>query len=298
MDGLPNLFRELFGLINVKSIEALGLKLLAAVVIVLAALWISRMLQRTIDRRLSLDSHNDENTILTYKRVVRYACIIPGTLLALHVLGFNMSTLFTTGGLCALALGFAMKELAENNVSGIMLRLERIIKPGDVLETGGAMVMVKDIGFRATRVKTKDEKDLLIPNALLIKERVANYTYRDSICRLEATVGVAYSSDLKQVQEALMGVCIQLDWTSPKHKPQVLLSDFGDYSVNYKVRVWIENPWEFQQRLGQINDAIWWSLKKANIEIAFPQLDVHFDETLAKAVSPGRAPIEEKNNKK
>ena len=96
--------------------------------------------------------------------------------------------LFTTGGLLALALGFAMKELAENYVSGVMLRVERIIKPGDVLETGGTMVMVKDIGFRATRVKTKDEKDLLIPNALLIKERVANYTYKDSICRLEATV--------------------------------------------------------------------------------------------------------------
>ena len=293
MNELPKVFREIFGFINVKSVEVLGIKVLAATAIFLVAFWLSRMLQRFIDHRLSRDSHNDEATIRTYKRIARFIVMVPGILLAVHVLGFNMSSLFTTGGLFAVAVAFAMKEIAENYVSGLMLRLERIIKPGDVLETGGVMVKVKAMGFRAAIVRTKDEKDVLIPNSQLIRDRVANYTYKDSTCRVETTVGVAYSSDLKKVQEVLMDVCSQLDWVSSQHKPQVLISDFGDSSVSFKIRVWIENPWKFEMRHGQINDAIWWGLKKSGIVIAHPQLDVHFDEAFTKEGGPERAPMEE-----
>ena len=289
MNELSELFREFLELINVKSIEAMGIKVFAAIAIFLAAFWVSRMLQRFIDRRLSQDSHNDEATIRTYKNIARSIVMVPGILLAVHALGINLSSLFTTGGLFAVALAFAMKDIAENYVSGIMLRFERTIKPGDVLETEGAMVRVKSIGFRATSVRTKDEKDLVIPNSQLVQDRVANYTYRDSLYRVETTVGVAYSSDLKEVQEVLKGICSQLDWASPQHKPEVLLSGFGGSTVNFNIRIWIENPWKAERRQALLNDAIWWGLKKAGIVIAHPQLDVHFDEPFTKTAGLGRA---------
>ena len=296
MNKLSELFGEFLELINVKSIEAMGMKAFAATAIFLAAFWVSRMLQRRIDRRLRQDSHNDEATIRTYKNIARFIVMVPGILIAVHVLGINLSSLFTTGGLFAVALAFAMKNMAENYVSGMMLRFERTIKPGDVLETEGAMVRVKSIGFRATIARTKDEKDLVIPNSQLVQDRVANYTYRDSVCRVETTVGVAYSSDLKKVREVLESVCGQFDWASSQHKPAVIMSGFGDSAVNFKIRVWIENPWDAGRRQALLNEAIWWGLKEAGIVIAYPQLDVHFDEAFTKAAGLGRAHMEEEEN--
>ena len=289
MDKLSALFHEFLEFIDAKSLEAMTIKVIAAAAIFLAAFWVSRMLQRFIVRLMSQDSHNDEGTIRTYKKVVRYIVMVPGILLAVHALGINLSTLFTTGGLFAVALAFAMKDIAENYVSGVLLRLERTIKPGDVLETEGDMVRVKSIGFHATNVRTKDGKDLVIPNSQLVQTRLANYTYSDSVCRIEATVGVAYASDLKEVREVLEEVCSQLDWISSHHNPGVLLSGFGDSAVNFKIRVWIEDPWESPRRLSLLNDAIWWGLKKAGIVIAYPQLDMHFDETFTKTAGLGRA---------
>jgi len=282
MDKLSALYHEFLELIHVKSFEAMGIRVLMAVAIILAAFWFSRMLQRFIDRQLSQDSHKDESIIRTYKKTVGYIVMVPGILLAVHALGVNLSSLFTTGGLFAVALAFAMRNIAENYVSGVMLRLERTIKPGDVLETEGTMVRVKSIGFRATNVRAKDGKDLVIPNSQLVQTRVSNYTYSDSDCRIEATVGVAYASDLKEVRKVLEDVCSQLDWTSSRNKPVVLLSGFGDSAVNFKIRVWIEDPWATPERLSLLNDAIWWGLKKAGIVIAYPQLDMHFDESFTK----------------
>ena len=265
MNELPLVFRELLVLLDIKSFEEFGLRVLAAIVICLVAYSLSRILQRIIGDRLSHDSHKDEYTISIYKRIVRSAMILICIFLSLYALGFNMSSLFTAGSLLAVAMAFATKEIVENYVAGVMLRMERIIKPGDVLEINGIMVKLKSIGIRATWVRTEAELDLLVPNSQLIKDKIANYTYKDSTFRLDTKVGVPISSDLKQVQEVLTDVSTQLGWVSSQYEPRVLISDIGHVSVNFKVSVWMENPWQFSQRYGQLNDAIWWGLKKANI---------------------------------
>jgi small-conductance mechanosensitive channel len=296
MNTLSELLAEFLDLINVKSIEAIGIKVFAAIAVFLVAFWVWRMLKRFIDRRLRQDSHNDEATIRTYKNIVRFIVMVPGILLAVHVLGINLGSLFTTSGLFAVALAFAMKTVSENYISGAMLRFERVIKPGDVLETEGAMVRVKSIGFRATIARTKDEKDLVIPNSQLVQNRVANYTYRDSVCRVWTFVGVSYSSDLNTVREVLEGVCASMAGMSGQHAPEVLLTEFADSAVNYKVSVWIEDPWKRGLIKSQLNEAIWRSLKEAGIVIACPQINVHFDETFTISAGLGPAHMQHEEN--
>ncbi|MGB5619691.1 MAG: hypothetical protein WBM78_22835 [Desulfobacterales bacterium] len=131
MNKLSKLFGGLSELINVKSIEAMGIKFFASVAIVLAAFWISRILQRSIDRHMGHGTWDDDGAIFKYKIIVRFIVLVPGVLFAVHVLGFNLSSLFTHASLIAIALGFALKNIAENYTSGMMLRLERIISPGD-----------------------------------------------------------------------------------------------------------------------------------------------------------------------
>jgi small-conductance mechanosensitive channel len=142
----------------------------------------------------------------------------------------------------------------------------------------GGMVRVRRIGPRATIVRSKAEVDLIVPNSELVQNAVSNYTYRDSLYRLETQVGVAYGSDLKQVRAVLEQTCDNLEWKSKQMEPVILLDAFGDSSVNYLIRVWIDDPWIAGRARSQLNEAIWWALKDAHIVIAFPQLDVHLPQ--------------------
>ena len=258
------------------------MKVLLALTIVLAAYAGSRYLQRFIDRRLRVEGHRDEADVRVYKAAARLIMMVPGILIAVHVLGLNLSSLFTGGGLFALAIAFAMKNIGENYVAGVMLRLERSIKSGDVLEINGVMGKVKDVGLRATVVRTKDERDLLIPNSELVQNIVANYSFKDSICRVWTFIGVSYSSDMKKVREVLERVCEKFPGQSDYHRPQVMLTEFGSSAATFKVSIWIENPWDSGSTKAKLNEAVWNGLKDAGITIAFPQLDLHFDETFTK----------------
>ena len=254
---------------------------LHVLVILVLALWLYRVLMRYAGSQLQRQDKDDQITLHKYKMVFRGLVFMPAILLALHYAGIDLSVVFTTGGLFAVALAFAMKNVAENLVSGMMLRGEQAIKPGDILETEGLMVKVKRIGFRATVVRTKDEKDVLFPNSHLVQNKVANYTYRDSICRVWTSVGVSYDSDLTQVNTVLENVCEKLPNLSNQHAPEVHLTEFGASSINYKISVWTEDPWETGEVKSQLIQAIWRGLREAGVVIAYPQLDIHLESPIS-----------------
>jgi small-conductance mechanosensitive channel len=280
---LKELFEKLIGFIDVKSIETTGFKVILAIAVVLLTLWLVRKVSNYIDHHMTHDNDNffDDQVARNYKITAKIVIMTLGILLALHVLGIDMVSVFTGGGMFAVAMAFVMKNFVENYISGIILRVQKTIKPGDVLEMSGdhKIVRVETIGMNSTIVRMKDEKDVVIPNYELIQNKISNYTYSNSLCRIEAKVGVAYSSDLDEVQKVLESVCAHCDWKSPQHEISVILSGFGDSAINYKVRIWIDDPWLSTQQLALLNLAIWRELKEADITIAFPQLDVHFDES-------------------
>lgn len=245
--------------------------------ILCATYWIYRATIRHIDHKLSSDHPEDNAPLEVYKSIARWGIILPGIFLAIHFMGFDLYKLFTTGGLVAVALAFALKSTSDNLISGIIIRGEGSVKHGDILDMDGTMVRVKSTGVRATIVRTKDEKDILIPNSKFVDHYFGNYTLRDPLCRISTAVGVTYSSDLKQVREVLEAAANSMDDLSKHHAPTVWLTDFGNSSVNYEVCIWIENPWDFLRITSALNEAVWWGLKDAGITIAFPQLDVHFD---------------------
>ena len=281
MNKMTELFEKITELIDVKSIETMGIKVVIAIAIILLALWISRKLRRTIEHHFTHDDFEDEQAVRRYKITTKIVVMAFGILLAMHVLGIDMSSVFTGGGLFAVAIAFVIKNITDNYVSGIVIRIQRCIKPGDVLERHNhCLERVVRIGMSSTLVRTRDGLDVLIPNAQIVQERITNVTYSNSLYRIEATVGVAYSSDLDEVQKVLESVCEHCDWKSPQHKISVKLFNFGDSAINYKVRVWIDDPWVSTAKRALLHQAIWRGLKEAGISIAFPQLDVHFDEPL------------------
>ncbi len=263
----------------------IDLKTVLIFLLILAVTWrISRLSQRALVRFFERRGVSDPGTTAAAGRLLHYAVVLIGLGIGLETLGFNLGALFAAGAVFAVALGFAMQNIVQNFVSGIILLVERTIKPGDVLEIDTRLVRVVAMGIRTTVVRTRDDEDMIVPNSILVQSTVKNYTLRDSVYRLRVPVGVTYSSDLRLVRETLARTAGALPWRDPDHEPLVLLTGFGSSSVDYEVSVWIDDPWRSQRRLSDLHEAIWWALKEQGVVIAFPQVDVHFDPPVVDSV--------------
>jgi potassium-dependent mechanosensitive channel len=136
---------------------------------------------------------------------------------------------------------------------------------------------VLKMGIRTTIARTRDEEEIIIPNATLVQSTVKNYTLDDPTYRVRAAVGVHYESDMRQVRKALEKAALQMEWRLKDRDPVILLTDFGDSSVDWQVSLWYNDAWKAPRAQSELREAIWWALKDAEIEISYPQIDVHFD---------------------
>lgn len=256
--------------------------------IIVLVTWItSRVIRRAIERGFEKRAL-DPGTAAVTTRLTHYTVMAVGLAVALQNLGVNLGALFAAGAILGIALGFAMQNIVQNFVSGLILLVERTIKPGDVLEVEGRVVMVEKMGIRTSVARTRDEEELIVPNSLLVQSTVKNYTFRDSLYRLRARVGVEYGSDMKRVMEVLRAACMEIEWRFQGRDPAVFLTEFGTSSVNFEASVWTDDPWHSRRQHSELMQAIWWAIQDAGITIAFPQLDVHFDATVEEPL--GRLP--------
>jgi potassium efflux system protein len=253
--------------------------------IVFVFTWVvSRVVTRAIKKAFKLRGLVDPGTVGVVTRLTHYLILGAGLFVALRIAGIDLTALFAAGAVFAVALGFAMQNIAANFVSGVILLSERAIKPGDVLSVEGRLVRVRDMGIRSTNVVTLDDEDLIIPNSVLVQSTVTNHTYHDNLMRLRVAVGVSYGSDLYQVRQVLEETAKTLSWRYPDKGPVVLLTEFGSSAVNFEVSVWIEDPWYSRRGRSDLREAIWWALKAADIAIAFPQLDLHLDKPVVESL--------------
>ncbi len=263
-------------------ITALAIFLIAIV----AAVFVRRVLERLVVQRQS-DALNRGNLRVTI-RLIQYSILVTGLLVGLHTLGVRLTALFAAGALFAVALGFAMQNVTANFIAGVILLLERSIKPGDILEVEGQFVEIREMGIRAAIGRSLNEEDLIIPSSHLAQSIVKNFTLRDPLARLRVPVGVTYDSDMALVRRTLEATAASMKWRSKTKDPVVLMRAFGNSSVDWEVSVWYEDPWNRLRRNSDLHEAIWWALKDAEITIAFPQLDLHLDDEVVEAMQGRR----------
>ena len=272
-------------LFHVGHVEVTVMSVVVVAVILLGSLVASRVLRTAIRRSLRAETPQAEANVRALARLVHYAVVLVGVAVALPALGIEIGALLAVGGVFVVALGFAMKELTENFVSGVILLAERAIKPGDVLEVEGRVVRVTQMGIRTTMATTRDGEDLIIPNSTLVTSTVKNLTWRDSHFRIHAKVGVSYGSDLEVVFAALRACADALPWRMPEHEPRIYLTAFGDSAVEFEVIVWIADPWRSRQALSDLHRAVWHAIREAGVSIPFPQVDLHLDERAVAALA-------------
>lgn len=251
---------------------------LMAIGVVLVTLLISRVLMHAVSKGLTKRGVEHEGTVGAAGSLIRYVVLILGVGLALQTLGIDLSALFAGGAVLAVGIGFALQNITQNFVAGVILLMERSIKPGDVLVVEDEFVRIHELGIRSTVGTTLDGENVLIPNSTLIQTTVKNLTLTDDNYRLKVDVGVSYDSDMKKVRQVLEAVVEAFPDRLPSRLSRVFMSEFGDSSVNFQVTLWTAHPWRAPWDRSRLREDIWAALKKAEITIAYPQLDVHFDQ--------------------
>ena len=207
--------------------------------------------------------------------LIHYVLIFSGFLVAVSVLGVDLSKITIIFGALSVGIGFGLQNIVNNFVCGLIMLFERPIRVGDVIEFGGVYSEVKKIGLRATWVRTFNNEEIVIPNSDLITNQVTNCTLTDRMIRRVIPVGVAYGSDVPLVIETLMDVAKASPEVLEKPEPVVLFKQFGDSTLNFEVLVWIKR---FEDNLSILSDLcqeVDRKFREAGIEIAFPQMDLH-----------------------
>ena len=271
-------------LVTVAGTVVTGATVISLILLIAGGYVLSRVVRSAATHALRLRGKAVEGRIETVLRLVHYVIVGTALLAALDTVGIQLSALFAAGAIFAVGLGFAMQTIAQNFVAGVILMAEGVIKSGDILELDGRIVRVGQMGIRATVARTQYDEELIIPNSVLVQSTVKNLTHHDRIYRIPVTVGVAYSSDMRRVEETLGVAAAGLPWRLQDRPPRVLLTDFGASSVDWEVSVWMDDPWDARMRASALRMALWLALKDAGITIAYPQLDVHLDAAVEAAL--------------
>ncbi len=218
-----------------------------------------------------------------------YSLLMLGLLVALTAAGFQMSQLALVVGALSVGIGFGLNTVINNFVCGLILMIERPIQPGDTIELSGTMGKIRDIGIRTTTITTFDGADVLVPNGLLLSEKLTNWTLSNRRRRIEVAVGVAYDCAPREVQALLLEVAHKIAGVSLEPPPAVVFTGFGESSLNFVVRVWTDD-FDLGGDIGsEMALEIHAALKAAGIEIPFPQRDLHIrsvDAGVVAAVAP------------
>lgn len=212
---------------------------------------------------------------LSITRLVHYAILTIGFLIVLRVLGFELNQLALIGGALGVGIGFGLQAIVNNFASGLILLFERPIKVGDTIQIGSEIGEVKHLGLRATIIQTFDNAEIVVPNSDLITGQVTNWTLGERKVRIRVSVGVAYGTDVAKVLEMLLACAKANPIVLSTPKPTALFLAFGSSSLDFEVRVWISEYLDKMQVLSDLNQAIENEFAANNIEIPFPQTDLH-----------------------
>ena len=209
-------------------------------------------------------------------KITRILVIAGGVFLLLSVWKINITPLLASAGIAGVAVALAAKETLSNFFGGVTVLLDQPYKVGDyiVLDSGERGEVV-DIGLRSTRILTRDDVQISIPNAIITNTKVINESAPEPRFRVRIKVGVAYGSDVDQVEEILLSVARNNPHLSPQPEPRVRFRVFGDSSLDFELLCWANQPRDKGRIIHELNREIYKSFGQAGIVIPFPQRDVH-----------------------
>jgi len=241
-------------------------------VVLVVALWIAA----TIERRILQQSVKDLSMRKVAANVIRALLLLVGLLFALSAVGVDLTALSVLGGALGVGLGFGLQKLAANYVSGFVILIERSLRIGDMVKVDGFEGLVTDITTRFTLIRSVDGRESIVPNELIMTQRVENLSLADPKVLLTLNVTVGYDSDVAQVAQILCAAAAVSERVLKSPAPAAYLANFGPDGLEFTLAIWIIDPGAGQLNLrSQINVRILEGLRQAGINMPYPQRVVH-----------------------
>lgn len=245
------------------------LLLILALVITAVLLRVARVI---ITRKLPED---DKNKFISFFQFIRYLIFIFVVIYTLHVSGVNMTPILTASAALLVGLGFALQQLFQDIISGVLMILDQSLHVGDIVEVDGKVGKVQEIKLRTTRVVTRNDRVMVIPNHKFMMETLFNWTQNSTINREQVDVGVAYGSDVDMVRKVLLECADAAPGVLDTPKPIVLFEDFADSSLNFSLYFYVDNGMQSPNIKSELRFRIDKAFKENKITIPFPQRDIH-----------------------
>jgi len=226
--------------------------------------------------RVSRASGIDAGSLDPAFRLIRYVASFAAALMFVEAWGFDLSSFSFFASVVGVGLGFGLQHVVNNFVSGVLVGLERQIKPGDFVRVGEWTGTVAHVGARSVEIRTLDRVSILVPNSRFLESEVVNWSHGDPTFRLRIPVGVEYRSDVARVRSALLEAAHGHSSVLAEPPPRVEFSGFGASALEFELHVWASEPRSQARLKSDLNYRIEASLRRHGIAVPFSQHDVHF----------------------
>ncbi len=244
--------------------------------ILIILLWLAIIISQFIDQQIKKSADITPSVKVLISKLIKITLIIIAIVAAISSVGIDLTAFAVFSGAVGIGIGLGLQKSIANLFSGLLLLMDKSIKPGDLITVDDTYGIVESLNARYASVKRMDGTEHLIPNENLISQEVINWTHTDKLIRPDIDIGVHYQSDVQKAMELCIQSAIEVQRVLDTPRPECLLTGFGDNSVDLKLRFWIRDP-----ERGVINVKseillnVWDKFHEHDIEIPYPQRDLH-----------------------
>lgn len=277
---LKDIYQLIKDILNFKLIDTdkidftLGTILFLIISLVLTSILL-KLIRIFLTRKLPLQ---DKFKFISFFKFVRYIVFIFVIIFTLSISGVNVNVLLTASAALMVGLGFALQQLFQDIISGVLIIIDKSLLVGDIVEIDGKVGRVIQIKLRTTRVETRNSRIMIVPNHKFMLDILMNWTQNNPVNRENVSVGVAYGSDVELVKKLLEECAKLTNGVVKENDILVLFEDFGDSSLNFSVYFYVENGINSPRIQSDIRFKIDAAFRQNNVTIPFPQRDLHFIE--------------------
>jgi small-conductance mechanosensitive channel len=261
---------------TVGAIRISLLSVLQMLVFVGGLLWIAVHAGDFFDRRVQKVEELTPSLRVLLGKIIRIALVVLAVMVAMQALSIDLTALTVLSGAVGVGIGFGLQKVVSNFISGMIILLDQSIKPGDTITLGETFGWIRELRARFVSVVTRDGREYLIPNEDFITTQVINWSFSDKYVRLDVPFGVAYDSDPHEVIEVAIAAAASVDRVESRFRsPVCWMTEFGDSSINFLLRFWIDDPQQGLTNIrGTVMLALWDAFKENGISIPFPHREV------------------------
>jgi small-conductance mechanosensitive channel len=279
--NILNLLDQTTALLDRIALTLGGLRISALTIIEAALslavlLWLATMAGRLMERRITTLPNLTPSLQVLLSKLLKIVFVGLAVIVALNSVGIDLTAFAVFTGALGVGIGFGLQKPMSNFVSGVMLLLDKSVKPGDVISVGESYGWVSSLGARYVSVVTRDGTEYLIPNEDLITHQVVNWSHTSSQVRLKIPIGISYNADVHKACALCREAAAETRRVLKEPAPACLLLGFGDSSLELELRIWIQDPKNGVRNVkSDVLLLVWDKFHAHGIEIPFPQRDLH-----------------------